>query len=79
MEVGMTIKHEARGIRCNADGSVEAIPPFRDFDEYDAKGMRLIEVLGLKLKRNGRVDTSWGDKTPYGLALTVKRIVEEGL
>lgn len=41
-----------------------------------AIGEKLIEVLGLKVKSNGRVDTSWGDKTPSGLSLTVKRIIE---
>jgi hypothetical protein len=40
-------------------------------------GEKLIAVLGLKVKSNGRVDTAWGDKTPLGLALTVKRILEE--
>lgn len=39
-------------------------------------GVNLIALLDLKLKRNGRVDTAWGDKTPVGLARTVRRIME---
>jgi hypothetical protein len=26
---------------------------------------------GLKIKKNGRVDTAWGDKTPLGLYRTI--------
>lgn len=40
-------------------------------------GNKLIEILQLKLKRNGRVETTWGDKTPIGLAKVVKRIIQE--
>ena len=40
-------------------------------------GNAYIDLVGLKLKPNGRVDTSWGDKTPQGLALTVMRITDE--
>jgi hypothetical protein len=40
-------------------------------------GNKLIEVLQLKLKPNGRVDTTWGDKTPIGLVQVVKRIIQE--
>ena len=39
-------------------------------------GETLIKVLNLKVKKNGRVDTIWGDKYPIGLARTVKRILE---
>lgn len=39
-------------------------------------GNDLIEILQLKIKKNGRVDTTWGDKTPLGLALTVQRIID---
>ena len=44
-------------------------------------GVNLIALLDLKLKTNGRVDTAWGDKTPVGLARTVRRIMdgEEGV
>lgn len=40
-------------------------------------GQRLIELLSLKVKSNGRVDTSVGDKTPLGLFKTVKRFIED--
>lgn len=40
-------------------------------------GNKLIELLDLPVKATGRVDTSGGDKTPQGLALTVKRLIEE--
>jgi hypothetical protein len=40
-------------------------------------GEKLIELLALKVKSNGRVDTSVGDKTPKGLFLTVKRFIED--
>ena len=46
-------------------------------DENIAIGNILIELLGLTVKENGRVDTTWGDKTPAGLTLTVKRIIDE--
>jgi hypothetical protein len=40
-------------------------------------GAALIDLLGLKVKKNGRVDTSWGDKTPLGLYLTIQRVMGE--
>ena len=47
-------------------------------DEQAQKlGEQLIEVLQLKVKSNGRVDTSWGDKTPIGLGKTVEQIVKD--
>jgi hypothetical protein len=35
--------------------------------------LKLWEMLrpGLKVKKNGRVDTAWGDKTPLGLYRTI--------
>lgn len=39
-------------------------------------GMRLINMLDLQLK-DGRVDTTWGTKTPHGLYVTLKRFIEE--
>lgn len=42
-------------------------------------GERLIELLGLKVKANGRVDTSVGDKTPVGLSRTVNSLFVEHL
>jgi len=46
-----------------------------------ALGEDLIALLSLHVKRNGRVDTRWGDKTPLGLGATVRRVVRnnEGL
>ena len=44
---------------------------------FESIGLEVIELLGLKVKENGRVDTSGGDKTPVGLALTLKRIFDE--
>jgi|TARA_Y100000296_G_scaffold37951_1_gene43919 hypothetical protein len=40
-------------------------------------GNKLIKLLALHVKPNGRVDTDGGDKTPAGLARTVKRIFHE--
>lgn len=59
-----------------------SLPPQTKSDipvmEIAKRGELLIEVLGLKKKRNGRVNTTWGDKTAYGLALTVERIIKDG-
>jgi len=48
----------------------------RTEEELKAIGESLINMLNLKVKKNGRVDTSWGDKTPLGLALSVKRVLD---
>lgn len=45
--------------------------------EYTEIGNKLIELLDLKVKSNGRVDTAGGDKTPLGLAKTVQRVFDE--
>jgi hypothetical protein len=45
--------------------------------KQSARGEKLIEILRLRKKPNGRVDTAWGDKTPRGLYLTIQRIMEE--
>ena len=47
----------------------------RKDEEYQKIGETLIEILQLKVKKNGRVVTSWGDKTPIGLAKTVETIL----
>jgi len=39
-------------------------------------GEQIIELFGLKIK-NGRVDTSWGNKTVEGLGKVIERIIEE--
>ncbi len=46
-------------------------------ENVEKLGNQLIELLSLKVKSNGRVDTSEGDKTPIGLALTIMRKVDE--
>ena len=43
---------------------------------YEQVGNDLINLLHLKVKMNGRVNTSYGDKTPLGLAITVQRVVQ---
>ncbi len=40
-------------------------------------GQRIKALLNLTAGENGRVDTSTGDKTDLGLALTIKRIIDE--
>lgn len=42
--------------------------------------LELFELLkpGLKVKRNGRVDTSCGDKTPLGLYRIIARVYQKG-
>jgi hypothetical protein len=47
-------------------------------NELIERGNNLIELLQLKIKNNGRVDTIWGDKTPLGLYHTVSRVINEG-
>jgi len=42
-------------------------------------GKALANLLHLKKNKNGRYDTSWGDKTELGLYLTIKRVVEENM
>ena len=42
-------------------------------------GEQLIALLDLRVKTNGRVDTAGGDKTPIGLARTVKRAIDDEL
>jgi len=39
-------------------------------------GIEIIEMLQLRLNKNGRVNTTWGDKTPLGLALVLRRLLE---
>lgn len=40
-------------------------------------GNRIIKLLSLKIKENGRVDTNIGDKTPLGLGKMLIRYMEE--
>jgi hypothetical protein len=48
-------------------------------EQAEKLGQALIHLLGLCAKRNGRIDTAHGDKTPIGLGRTVLRVVEEEL
>ena len=49
-----------------------------DQEEADLRfqGEQIIEVLQLEVKPNGRVDTTRGDKTPVGLARTMRCILD---
>lgn len=38
-------------------------------------GLKIIRILNLKVKKNGRVNTTQGDKTPLGLFRTINGIV----
>ena len=40
-------------------------------------GQKVSELLNLKISKQGRVKTSYGDKTWIGLGATILRIVEE--
>jgi hypothetical protein len=46
--------------------------------ERERRGRMLAAVLQLRMKPNGRYDTTWGDKTPVGLFVTVERILTVG-
>lgn len=47
-----------------------------DQADHDA-GNSIANVLCLKRDRKGWFRTAWGDKTPAGLARTVRRILDE--
>lgn len=40
-------------------------------------GAALIALLGISLNAHGRVATIIGDKSEYGLAMTVKRLMDD--
>lgn len=44
-------------------------------EEMIKRGNALAGLLGLKWKKNGRVNTFWGDKTALGLYLSVQHIM----
>ena len=46
--------------------------------EMIRRSITLIELLHLKVKKNGRVETTWGDKTPLGLYRTVAGVINKG-
>jgi hypothetical protein len=45
---------------------------------YEQIGKEIADMLMLKRDKNGRYETTWGNKTPLGLYLTLKRLIEEG-
>jgi len=45
--------------------------------QIEKLGSEVIKLLFLKVKKNGRVDTGWGDKTPLGLGHTLLRFIED--
>jgi len=47
--------------------------------EAEMLGLKIMEILQLRVNANGRVDLiqPWGDKTAVGLGFTILRIVEE--
>ena len=47
--------------------------------EESENAYKLFELLkpGLKIKKNGRIDTSCGDKTPLGLYRIIRRTLQE--
>ena len=47
----------------------------RDFNLE--RGQAIADLLGLKFKKNARVDTLIGDKTRIGLALTIERLLND--
>jgi hypothetical protein len=47
-------------------------------EQATALGNEIIKMFNLKVdKKTGRVNTSWGTKTPLGVGLCVERIMEE--
>ncbi len=46
-------------------------------EEFDALGRCVIAKLGLKVNKNGRINTEDGDKTAMGLGKTIVRWAEE--
>jgi hypothetical protein len=90
--IGCQINEVFHDIRSNPDpgdlgiiyisASVEQSPSklretlLNDDNVATKAGNRIINLLGLKVKRNGRVDTSVGDKTPMGLARTIARFLK---
>jgi hypothetical protein len=58
-------------------GSDDPDTQLDEIQQSNTAGLRLIALLNLPVKDNGRVDTDWGDKTPAGLARTVERVITE--
>jgi len=45
--------------------------------EVEQFGRRVIEVLSLKKRKNGTVNTAWGAKTALGLGASILNLMEE--
>lgn len=43
----------------------------------DRQGREIMKFFRLKLNKEGRVNTAWGDKTPTGLYLSLQRFTGE--
>ena len=48
-------------------------------NNHEKLGEAIVELLSLKIKSNGRIETSWGDKTLEGLGATVERVAWDAL
>jgi hypothetical protein len=59
-------------MKTKADYMIEMVEVGACAEEAE-KAYQLFELLkpGLRIKKNGRVDTAWGDKTPLGLYRTI--------
>lgn len=44
---------------------------------FEEIGFAAIKLLNLKVKKNGRVDTAYGDKTPLGIGATIVDFIAE--
>lgn len=43
------------------------------------RGKKIIKLLNLKVKKNSRISTSWGDKTPLGLFKILEKFISKDL
>lgn len=46
-------------------------------EQYQQLGLQLVHLLGLKVKKSGSVDTTWGIKSMVGLGRTVERLITD--
>jgi len=63
-------------MKTKADYMIEMVEAGATAEEAE-KAYELFEMLkpGLKIKKNGRIDTNAGDKTPLGLYRTIGRFI----
>jgi hypothetical protein len=59
-------------MKTEADYKIEMVKQGASAEEAES-AYKLFEMLkpGLKVKKNGRINTAWGDKTPLGLYRTI--------